>query len=111
MAQRLTIERKARSAVGEVALALLLADRKAKVGARIEAVNALAALRREQRHDMVADRTETRDLAAAEPAKLKELIVKWETWATRAHVIPWPHTPQYGETPTAASAKKGKKKP
>ena len=54
--QRLTIERKARSAVGEVALALLLADRKAKVGARIEAVNALAALRREQRHDMVADR-------------------------------------------------------
>ena len=62
-------------------------------------------------YDMVADRTETRDLAAAEPAKLKELIVKWETWATRAHVIPWPHTPQYGETPTAASAKKGKKKP
>lgn len=61
-------------------------------------------------YDMAADRTETRDLAATEPAKLKELIAKWEAWAKRAHAIPWPHTPQYGEAPTDAPAKKGKKK-
>jgi arylsulfatase A-like enzyme len=62
-------------------------------------------------YDMVADRTETRDLASVEPAKLKELITKWEAWAKRAHAIPWPHTPQYGEAPTDAPAKKGKRQP
>ena len=62
-------------------------------------------------YDMVADRTETRDLASVEPAKLKELITKWEAWAQRAHAIPWPHTPQYGEAPTDAPAKKGKRQP
>jgi arylsulfatase A-like enzyme len=61
-------------------------------------------------YNLAADRTETRDLAATEPAKLKELVAKWEAWAKRAHVIPWPHTPQYGETPAAAPVKKGKKK-
>ena len=61
-------------------------------------------------YDMLADRTETRDLAAAEPSKLKELIAKWEAWAKRAEVIPWPHTPQYGEAAQGSPAKKGKKK-
>ena len=61
-------------------------------------------------YDMLADRTETRDLAAAEPSKLKELIAKWEAWAKRAEVIPWPHTPQYGEAAQESPAKKGKKK-
>jgi len=58
-------------------------------------------------YNLAADRTETRDLAAAEPAKLKELIAKWETWAKRAYVIPWPHTPQYGATPMDNPEKKG----
>ena len=61
-------------------------------------------------YNVAADRTETRDLAATEPAKLKELVAKWEAWAKRAHAIPWPHTPQYGEAPANAPAKKGKKK-
>jgi len=61
-------------------------------------------------YNLAADRTETRDLAATEPAKLKELVAKWEAWATRAHAIPWPHSPQYGETMADAPAKKGKKK-
>ena len=59
-------------------------------------------------YNLAADRTETRDLAATEPARLNDLIGKWESWAKRAHAIPWPHTPLYGETPTNAPAKKGK---
>ena len=41
-------------AVGEVALVLLLADRQAEVGPRVEAVDALAALGREEGDDVVA---------------------------------------------------------
>ena len=41
-------------AVGEVAEVLLGADRHAEVGARVDAVDALAALGREQRDDVVA---------------------------------------------------------
>ena len=40
--------------VGEVALVLLLADRQAEVRSGVEAVDALAALRREERDDVVA---------------------------------------------------------
>mgnify|MGYP003331171765 FL=1 len=61
-------------------------------------------------YNMLADRTETHDLASAEPAKLKELIGKWEAWATRANVTPWPHTPPYGEATADTPAKKAKKK-
>src|SRR4029079_15474143 len=41
---------------GREADPLLLADRQAEVRARVEAVDALAALRREEGHHMVADR-------------------------------------------------------
>ena len=61
-------------------------------------------------YDLLADRTETHDLASAEPAKLKDLVAKWDAWAKRANVIPWPHAPQYGEAPTDAPTKKGKRK-
>ena len=40
--------------------------------------------------DMDADRTELRDLAARQPEKLKELVGKWEAWADRVDVQPWP---------------------
>jgi hypothetical protein len=53
MADRLAAAREAGGAVGQVALVLLLADREAQVRARAVAVDALAALRREQRHDVV----------------------------------------------------------
>ena len=62
-------------------------------------------------YDMLADRTETHDLASAEPAKVAELAGKWETWAKRANVIPWPHTPQFGEPRADAPVKPGKRKP
>ena len=64
MADRLAVRaREARGAVGQVALALLLADREADVRLRAQAVLALAALRREQRHDVVADREVAHALA------------------------------------------------
>ena len=41
-------------------------------------------------YNMAADRTESHDLAAAEPARAKDLAEKWEAWAQRASVRPWP---------------------
>jgi arylsulfatase len=56
-------------------------------------------------YDLEADRTETHDLAAREPARVRELAAAWETWARRAQVIPWIWGPPHG----AAKAGKGKK--
>ena len=53
---RLAVAAQARRAVGQVALVLLLADRQAEVRAVVAAVDALAALRAEQRDDVVAAR-------------------------------------------------------
>jgi arylsulfatase A-like enzyme len=41
-------------------------------------------------YNLKTDRTELHDLAAAEPERAKELAEKWETWAVRAHVKPYP---------------------
>jgi arylsulfatase A-like enzyme len=41
-------------------------------------------------YDMKSDRTELHDLAATQPDKVKELSAKWEAWAERAHVKPYP---------------------
>ena len=41
-------------------------------------------------YDMKTDRTELHDLAAAQPGKAKDLADKWEVWAERAHVKPYP---------------------
>jgi arylsulfatase A-like enzyme len=38
----------------------------------------------------LTDRTELHDLAAARPDKVKALSAKWEAWAVRAHVKPYP---------------------
>ena len=63
VAQRLTVARQARGAVGQVAEPLLVADRDAAIGAIAEAVHALPALRREQRDHVIAGRDE-RDAVA-----------------------------------------------
>ena len=61
MADRLAAgPRQPHAAIGQVALVLLLADRHAEIGLRAEAVDALAALRREQRHDAVTQGTTPR---------------------------------------------------
>ena len=65
VADRLAAAREPRRAVRQVALVLLLADGEAEVRARAPAVDAFAALRREERDDMVAGR-DRRD-AVADP--------------------------------------------
>ena len=60
VADRLAARREPRRAVGQVALVLLLADREAEVRAVAQAVDALAALRREERDDVVAGRDRRR---------------------------------------------------
>jgi arylsulfatase len=41
-------------------------------------------------YDMEADRVESHDLAKAEPGKVRRLTAKYEDWAKRAGVKPWP---------------------
>jgi arylsulfatase A-like enzyme len=54
-------------------------------------------------YDLKKDRTELHDLAAAQPDRVKELAAKWEAWAERANVKPYPGGGQGG-------GKQGKKK-
>lgn len=41
-------------------------------------------------HDLSTDRTELRDLAAEQPGRVKALRAKWQAWADRVEVRPWP---------------------
>jgi len=54
-------------------------------------------------YNLKADRTELHDLAADQPDRAKELAAKWDAWAERANVKPYPAPAQNG-------AKKAKKK-
>jgi arylsulfatase A-like enzyme len=54
-------------------------------------------------YDLKADRTELHDLAAEKPDLVKQLAAKWDAWAERAHVKPYP-------APTAKKAGKAKRK-
>jgi arylsulfatase len=45
-------------------------------------------------YDLSKDRTEEHDLATAQPEKAKDLAARWETWAERAHVKPYPNQPK-----------------
>ncbi len=47
-------------------------------------------LRAWELYDMDKDRSETNNLAKDHPDKVKELEAKWEKWAVRARVKPWP---------------------
>lgn len=44
-------------------------------------------------YDLAKDRIEGTDLAAKHPAKAKELSAKYDAWARRAQVEPWPVNP------------------
>jgi arylsulfatase A-like enzyme len=46
-------------------------------------------------YDLEADRTESKDLASREPARVRELSVLYDRWAARCGVKPWtePQTP------------------
>lgn len=41
-------------------------------------------------YDVEADRVESNDLAGKMPDKVKELAAKWEEWAKRTNVVPYP---------------------
>jgi arylsulfatase len=47
---------------------------------------------------MEADRTESKDLAAQDPDRIKAMVSRWETWANQNEVLPWLWKPPYGET-------------
>jgi len=53
-------------------------------------------------YDMEADRSELHDLAEKHPDRVQAMAERWETFARKAHMIPWPWKGQY-------AAKKGKK--
>ena len=54
-------------------------------------------------YNLKSDRTELHDLAADEPDRARELAAKWNAWAERAHVKPYPSA-------AANEARAGKKK-
>jgi arylsulfatase len=41
-------------------------------------------------YDLKADRTEQHDLAAERPETVKDLAARWDAWAERTHVVPYP---------------------
>ncbi|HWQ92368.1 MAG TPA: sulfatase-like hydrolase/transferase, partial [Clostridia bacterium] len=61
-------------------------------------------------YDMKTDRTEQHDLAAQHPEKVKVLAAKWDAWAERAQVKPWPEGIDYprkeGQQPPDGKKKK-----
>ena len=47
-----------------------------------------------QLYDMQSDRSELHDLAAAQPERVRALATKWQAWADRVGVQPWPIKPR-----------------
>ena len=41
-------------------------------------------------YNLKADRTELHDLAAQEPNRAADLLAKWNAWAKRTNVLPYP---------------------
>lgn len=57
-------------------------------------------------YDLAADRTETRDLAAAHPEKTRELAALWQAWADRCGVMERDRLQQHRQTRNAQKKKK-----
>lgn len=41
-------------------------------------------------YNLAADRAELNDLASQEPNRVQEMAARWDAWARRAKVLPWP---------------------
>jgi hypothetical protein len=41
-------------------------------------------------YDLDTDPVELTNLAAKEPDRVKELVAKWDAWAKRCNVLPYP---------------------
>ncbi|MCC6537221.1 MAG: arylsulfatase [Bryobacterales bacterium] len=46
-------------------------------------------------YDIEADRSELRDLATAEPARVRAMAAQWEQWARANNVLPWIWEPAF----------------
>src|SRR5262249_22562578 len=57
-------------------------------------------------YNLKTDRTELHDLAAKESFRAKDLAAKWDAWAERTHVVPYP-----APKPAAPAKKADDKKP
>jgi arylsulfatase len=40
-------------------------------------------------YDVEADRTELNNLAEKHPERVKRMAAMWQSWAERAHAVPW----------------------
>ena len=61
-------------------------------------------------YDLKSDRTEQHNLVASNPEKTKELSAKWEAWAERAQVKPYPSGGEKKATPKTEKKANKKKK-
>jgi len=56
-------------------------------------------------YNLKDDRTEMKDLSQTQPARVRDMVATWDSWAERTHAVPWPWKPAYGtvvsETGTA----------
>ncbi|MBM3851626.1 MAG: arylsulfatase [Verrucomicrobia bacterium] len=57
-------------------------------------------------YDLEADRTEQRNLAAAQPERLRAMAAQWQSWADRVGVVSWTHDIPEG----SGASPKGKEK-
>jgi arylsulfatase len=58
-------------------------------------------------YDLAADRTEMNDLAAKHPDKVKELAARWEAWAKRVNVVPYPEKKKGNRSSGTAAQRAG----
>ncbi len=58
-------------------------------------------------YDLKTDRTEQNDLALKNPEVAKELAAKWDAWAIRAKVVPYPDQQKTGGKKNKKAAPKG----
>lgn len=57
-------------------------------------------------YDLKADRTETRNLAARHPERVRDLVARWQAWADRIGVVPWDTLPGANYRPAPGYRKK-----
>jgi arylsulfatase len=58
-------------------------------------------------YDLKTDRTELNDLSLKHPEMVKELAAKWDAWAVRANVVPYPDQQNAGGKKNKKAASKG----
>jgi arylsulfatase len=57
-------------------------------------------------YNLAEDRSETNNLAANEPERVKELAAAWQSWADQVGVVPWEQLPGANYKPSAGYSRK-----